>query len=324
MTKDSKKGGRPRKGQLIWRKSGWYARLTVLVDGERVRVSRALDTDSKAVARIKLARLLAAENPTPAEAARVVTFEDGTFFLTSRGLYMLPRGFGSPVPAGDMVMDTFASYPFCGGAQASIKPTEQTIRWVMMDGLVPVVGRQIVYDIAHKTWSVDWINEVGVGFNAPQVGIGQWYNGEVAMFPAALGYLKVSGSTFSDNGNAIAMSLTTGDVRPFGPISEGTISRVDLLAELRSACTLTVSKTTEFSTSPVASRVFSFAAGDYQFGQLAVTEAELGSTELREAMAVNVTWSESSTTEGLAVIAMSVEHEGSVGLKRVGPLSRVT
>lgn len=258
------------------------------------------------------------------EPRSVVTFEDGTFFLTSRGLYMLPRGFGSPVPAGDMVMDTFASYPYCGGAQSSIKLTEQTIRWVMMDGLVPVVGRQIVYDIAHKTWSVDWLNEVGVGFNAPQVGIGQWYNGEVVMVPASLGYLKVSGSSFSDNGNAISLSLTTGDVRPFGPISEGTISRIDLLAELRSSCTLTVSKTTEFATSPIASRVFASAPGDYQFGQLTVTEVELGSTELREAMGVNVTFAESSTTEGLAVIAMSVEHEGSVGLKRVSPLSRVT
>src|SRR4051812_41242144 len=77
MTLSAKaRGGRPRSGQLIWRKSGWYARLTVVIDGERVRVSRALDTDSKAVARIKLARLLEAENPSPTEASRVETFEE--------------------------------------------------------------------------------------------------------------------------------------------------------------------------------------------------------------------------------------------------------
>ena len=37
MTENSKaRGGRPRSGQLIWRKSGRIARLTVLVDGERI------------------------------------------------------------------------------------------------------------------------------------------------------------------------------------------------------------------------------------------------------------------------------------------------
>ena len=74
---ESKKGagGRPRSGQLIWRKSGWVARLTVLVDGERIRVCRALGTDNKAVARRKLARLLESDAPVSAEeAARAETF----------------------------------------------------------------------------------------------------------------------------------------------------------------------------------------------------------------------------------------------------------
>jgi hypothetical protein len=59
-------GGRPRSGQLIWRKSGWVARLTVEIDGERVRVCRALGTDNKAVARRKLARLLESEDASAA------------------------------------------------------------------------------------------------------------------------------------------------------------------------------------------------------------------------------------------------------------------
>src|SRR3954470_6772447 len=69
-------GGRPRTGQLIWRKSGWVARLTVEIDGERVRVCRALGTDNKAVARRKLARLLESENVSAEEAARSETFEE--------------------------------------------------------------------------------------------------------------------------------------------------------------------------------------------------------------------------------------------------------
>ena len=58
MPESARAVGRPRRGQLVWRKSGWVARLTVLVDGERIRVCRPLGTDNKAVARRKLARLL--------------------------------------------------------------------------------------------------------------------------------------------------------------------------------------------------------------------------------------------------------------------------
>ncbi len=76
MDNAKKRGGRPRSGQLIWRKSGWIARLTVVVDGERVRVSRALGTDNKAVARRKLARLLESDDTSPEEAARSETFEE--------------------------------------------------------------------------------------------------------------------------------------------------------------------------------------------------------------------------------------------------------
>lgn len=61
-------------GQLIWRKTGWYGRWYAIVDGERVRICRALGTDNKAVARRKLERLIAAGAPTAAdvEAAETV------------------------------------------------------------------------------------------------------------------------------------------------------------------------------------------------------------------------------------------------------------
>ena len=80
MTNDAstkaKTGGRPRTGSLVWRKTGWSARYLAQKDGEWMRVCVALGTDNKAVARRKLARLLAAENaPTAAQAARVETFE---------------------------------------------------------------------------------------------------------------------------------------------------------------------------------------------------------------------------------------------------------
>jgi hypothetical protein len=63
-------------GQLIWRNGSWHARLYAEVDGERIRVRRKLDTDNKAVARRKLARLVRAANPSHQEAERAETFEE--------------------------------------------------------------------------------------------------------------------------------------------------------------------------------------------------------------------------------------------------------
>src|SRR5690606_19742364 len=73
------KMGRPAKGSLYWATSGWRARLTVTIDGERVRKSYDLETQDKAVARIKLNRLIAAgtsEQPTEEDAKREETFQE--------------------------------------------------------------------------------------------------------------------------------------------------------------------------------------------------------------------------------------------------------
>src|SRR5690606_29189768 len=50
-----------------WRKTGWYGRWYAVVDGEKVRVTRALGTTNKAAARRKLERLIA-EGAEPSEA----------------------------------------------------------------------------------------------------------------------------------------------------------------------------------------------------------------------------------------------------------------
>jgi integrase len=68
---------KPQSGQLIWREPhGWYGRFYATVEGERVRVCRALHTENKAVARRKLARLIADGNVSSEEAQRPETFEE--------------------------------------------------------------------------------------------------------------------------------------------------------------------------------------------------------------------------------------------------------
>jgi integrase len=64
-------------GQLFMKEGlGWYGRYYATVEGERVRVCRSLKTHNKAVARRKLARLIAEGNVAPEEAQRPETFEE--------------------------------------------------------------------------------------------------------------------------------------------------------------------------------------------------------------------------------------------------------
>lgn len=66
---------RERTGGMVKKGNRWYARLTIDKEGVPVRVERALGTDSKQVARAKLARLIAGELPL-AESTRGETFEE--------------------------------------------------------------------------------------------------------------------------------------------------------------------------------------------------------------------------------------------------------
>jgi hypothetical protein len=209
------------------------------------------------------------------EPRSVKVIDDGCFFQTSRGLYLLPRGFGAPVPAGDNVMETLRSFPVITGAATVTKDQEQSVLWSCVES-TGGFGARVVYDIAHKAWSVDkYPSQTGTA-NASTCGMGQWLNGEVALFSDSTtrGLQVTSGGFAEADGSGVAMSLETGDLRPFGTMSEGVISKIDLLAELRSACTLNVTKTTENNTAST-SRVFALAAGDYNLGSLA-DETELG------------------------------------------------
>ncbi len=74
--KGSTRLGRPRKGSLVWRKSGWFGRYWATVDGEKVRVIVPLGTSHKAAATRKLERLVADATPVAAEVTSSVETVD--------------------------------------------------------------------------------------------------------------------------------------------------------------------------------------------------------------------------------------------------------
>ena len=66
--KPKRNAGRPRTGSLYWTKSGWRARVWVIIDGVSVRQSHDLGTTNKTAARAKLRALLASAGASAAAA----------------------------------------------------------------------------------------------------------------------------------------------------------------------------------------------------------------------------------------------------------------
>jgi hypothetical protein len=246
----------------------------------------------------------------------VITVDEGTFFQSNRGLYLLPRGFGAPTAAGDVVMDTLEAFPIITGSVAMVKPTEQTIRWSCVNSSGQ--GRQIVYDLVHKAWSID--SDSGVGAMC----LGPWIDNEVASATGTIvgDAIRATDDSFGDNGGAIRMTLQTGDVRPFGVQSRGPVQRFAVLSELRSPCTLEVRRVSDRGGAPTQ-RIFSGVAPDDQVGMNNYTQVDLGPLDLRSIVSLQVELAEESVGEGLAFIALSIERGTSDGLRLEKPADRI-
>ena len=135
--------------------------------------------------------------------------------------------------------------------------------------------------------------------------------------------LRVTNSAFDDNGSAIPMFIRTGDIRPFGPTEQGSVQRLSTLLELRSACSVTVGKVSDRGTAHNATRVYTGVGPDTTPGQLSTLLTDLGSTEQRSISSLRVEISESSTTEGVALIAMALENGAPEGARLNKPADRI-
>jgi hypothetical protein len=252
------------------------------------------------------------------EPRSVITVDEGTFFQSNRGLYLLPRGFGAPVAAGDVVMTTLATFPIITGVAAMVKRTEQTVRWTCVNSAGQ--GRQIVYDLVHKAWSID---RSATGVSTAAMCTGPWLHNEVASATSAIAdAIRVTNDTYGDTGLPIAMTLQTGDIRPFGVQSRGPVQRFGVLTELRSPCTLQVRRITDRGGNPTQ-RVFSGVIPDDQIGTNNYTQVDLGPIELRSIASLQIELTEESNSEGLAFIALSIERGTSDGLRLEKPADRI-
>jgi hypothetical protein len=101
----------------------------------------------------------------------VISADAGIFFLSQRGIELLPRGFGSAQWVGQPVMDDLATYSECRGVVAD--PENDLIIWSMVDPDT-WFERLLVYDVRAQTWSKWYVPQIygpTDGSNVPTVGL---------------------------------------------------------------------------------------------------------------------------------------------------------
>lgn len=241
------------------------------------------------------------------ERRSVVACEVGVFFQSARGLELLPRGFGPPVPM-DQVQDTIEAYPLITSARAFFSSADgrQMVRWTALaTDTLDTPGVVITFDVAFKVFTVDsYAADYPAAFQA------EW-EGEPVLAPGLTlegssgathwHPFRVQDSSFDDEGLTIAMSLETGDVRPWGLFAHGVINRIGLFGSAKTACTLSVTTTTEHG-ARTATKAYSGA------GNIALDVA-LGKDTLRDVNSLRVALAETSAVEGVTLTGLVIEHD---------------
>lgn len=261
----------------------------------------------------------------------VIVSEEGVFFLSDRGLYMLPRGFGEPIPAGDMVMEQLRTYAICTGAAAVTRgestsgaSAESTIRWSFCQEEACSHGILVVYDRVHKCWSVDALSNPGSNQNGPAF-LATWTDGfnsaggpgapggrmafaldnTTPQFPsggnagAVLVETTPAETAFADSvtlgggGFAYTMIARTGQIRPFGLFGHGLINRIGALVTAISSVAVSFLRTTDRGVS--ASKLVTPAA----LAETRFLECSMDATEGRDVNFLQLELSETSTSEGI-------------------------
>jgi hypothetical protein len=254
----------------------------------------------------------------------VIATDEGVFFQSARGMCLLPRGFAEPIPM-DQVLDTLGDYPFITCARViRTEQGERTVQWACVSTLdvdSTTAGVLLVYDTVRKLWSVDTF-----GASMPCTLISAW-DGQRCLAQAVAAVdthqFRLQSDAYSDAGTAIERIARTGDVRPWGTFSHGVINRIGVIQELESTCTATTILTTENGAS-TSTRVYT-GGSDGAVGETQYLEVSMNKETLRDVNFLRIELSESSTTAGLALFGMVIEHDAEPQGFKLPPIrNRVT
>lgn len=258
----------------------------------------------------------------------VVECSGGVFFQSKRGIFLLPRGFNTPIFIGAEVESTLSVFPIVQSATIVSEPSnglgflgEITARFCVATTETGTSTRVLTYDMRTGGWSVDNDN------SANAYGLCGVWNDTFAITKQSSGVLASlwaeAPGTYVDGANTFISSfLGTGDLRPFGVAGYGGFDSVVLLGEYRGNATVTVNVSTD-ALNPPDIFVFTVTNADGTDGSvyLDVTPS------VRMGSAIKVTVNDSAQggsgpTEGFLLQALFVEYETIGKTKRLAAARR--
>jgi hypothetical protein len=145
------------------------------------------------------------------EPRSVVSYPEGVFFQSSRGLYELSRGQGV-ASTGEPVRDLLDAYPVV--TSAVVVPGERQVRWTVTNE-AGNDGRIIVYDYRIKAW-FEW--QVYRGSRTTFVPVGATFVDGTYFVTDANGTVMFEDTTthYDDATNYVPMVIETGEIQPAG------------------------------------------------------------------------------------------------------------
>lgn len=253
----------------------------------------------------------------------VVESSVGIFFQGKRGVYLLPRGFNTPVFIGAEVESTLADFPIIASATLVVQPSsgssflgEITVRFVALSDESGTISRVLVYDLRTGGWSVD---------SGPVYGpAGTWSDTFVFSTSTGAGVFGTlraeTPGAYVDPGSVfIPTTLGTGDIRPFGVAGYGGFDSVVLVGEYRATSIVNVQVSVDGATPDT----FAFPVGsaDGQDGSVYLDVTP----KIRMGSSIRVTCSDATigpNNEGFIMQALFIEHETIGKTKRLAQARR--
>lgn len=255
----------------------------------------------------------------------------GVFFQGKRGIFLLPRGFGTPVFVGAPIEATMASYPVVLSStlvvESSNSPAgidepilgEITARFVIATSAVGSQSAVAVFDLRTGGWSVDLRPNAPDFFALAGTFNDRFVYSTVTNYPGGFRTLRAETVGLYDDGpnlagpafTFISSKLGTVDVRPFGVGGYGGFDRVVAVGEYRGNSTVTI----QVSVDGAAPDVFTFdvtspdTAGDGGVYLDVTPKTRLG-TSIRVTVSDAIYASGlAAPSEGFLLQALFIEHD---------------
>ena len=234
----------------------------------------------------------------------------GLLFLSDRGVFLLPRGFGAPVFIGARFQQSLGTKTIAGaclnGFTVASQNGERCVGIVTTDGSVFVLDADTLEFISEDT---------GLGINTVVRVCGTWDNKFVFAGDDGVSLVIVvqDTSSFSDTG-----TLTTGWIAPFGPLGRGHVRRILTKAELR-ATDASGSLNTNISLvmTPDSTALYGNAATQDLNTGITGTAGDMVIVEsnppFQQCNALSLAWTISGDSEAVRLTSFGLEGQGDPG-----------